>query len=92
MTKADLVEEVYNKIGLPKNEVAKYVETVLEILKDELSEGNDVNVSGFGHFKVREKKARIGRNPQTNEKITIKERRVLTFKPSQVLRNALNPE
>ena len=90
MTKADLVEAVYSKLGIPKNEVAEYVDLTLEIIKSQLESGQDINISGFGHFQVREKRARVGRNPKTNDKITISERKVITFKPSQILRRDLN--
>ena len=89
MTKADLVNAIYERVGFSKNESARIVETVFELLKETLEKGEKIKISGFGNFVVREKRARIGRNPQTNEEITISARRVLTFKPSQVLRNAL---
>ncbi|MCZ7585609.1 MAG: integration host factor subunit alpha [Deltaproteobacteria bacterium] len=89
MTKADLVNSIYEKVGFSKKESAKIVETVFELIKENLEKGEKIKISGFGNFVVREKRARIGRNPQTNEEITISARRVLTFKPSQVLRNAL---
>lgn len=89
MTKADLINAIYERVGFSKKESAKIVELVFEILKETLETGEKVKISGFGNFVVREKRARIGRNPQTNEEITILARRVLTFKPSQILRNAL---
>ncbi|MCC6160494.1 MAG: integration host factor subunit alpha [Deltaproteobacteria bacterium] len=89
MTKADLVNTIYEKIGFSKKESARIVELVFEIIKDTLEKGEKIKISGFGNFVVREKRSRIGRNPQTNEEITISARKVLTFKPSQVLRNAL---
>ena len=89
MTKADLVISIYERVGYSKKESARIVELVFDILKETLERGDKVKISGFGNFVVREKRARIGRNPQTNEEITIAARRVLTFKPSQVLRNAL---
>src|SRR5688572_32352659 len=91
MTKADIIEAVYEKVGgFSKKEAAETVETVFSCLKEPLESGEKIKLSGFGNFVVREKKARIGRNPQTGEEITISARRVLTFKPSQVLKNALN--
>jgi integration host factor subunit alpha len=91
MTKADIVEAVYIKLGgFSKREAAEIVELVFETLKGKLAEGEKVKVSGFGNFVVRGKKARMGRNPQTDEPIMITERKVLTFKPSQVLKQTLN--
>lgn len=92
MTKADIIEAVYEKVGgFSKKEAAEIVETVFNVVKETLERGEKIKISGFGNFIVREKKARIGRNPQTGEEITISARRVLTFKPSQVLKNILNP-
>ena len=92
MTKADIIEAVYEKVGgFSKKEAAEIVESVFGQIKDTLERGEKIKISGFGNFIVREKKARIGRNPQTGEEITISARRVLTFKPSQVLKNILNP-
>ena len=90
MVKADIVESVSEKIGIPRRESVEIVETVLEIIKQNLENGEQVKISGFGNFSVREKRPRRGRNPQTGEEIEITARRVLTFKPSQVLKKALN--
>ena len=91
MTKADIIEAVYEKVGgFSKKEAAEIVESVFNQIKETLERGEKIKISGFGNFIVREKKARIGRNPQTGEEITISARRVLTFKPSQVLKNILN--
>ena len=90
MTKADLVERVYDNVGFSKKEATEVVETVFDTMKEVLSRGEKIKLSGFGNFVVREKAARKGRNPQTNETIMIRSRRVLTFKPSQVLTSALN--
>ncbi len=90
MTKADIIEAVYEQIGFSKKEAAEVVELVFETMKDTLEEGEKIKISGFGNFVVREKRARVGRNPQTGNKIMITERRVLTFKPSQVLKDSLN--
>jgi integration host factor subunit alpha len=93
MTKAEIIDCVYEKVGgFSKKESAEVVEAVFEMMKDVLSHGDKVKISGFGNFVVREKKERIGRNPQTGDPIPISARRVLTFKPSQVLKNVLNPE
>ena len=92
MTKADIIEAVYEKVGgFSKKEAAEIVESVFNQIKETLERGEKIKISGFGNFIVREKKARIGRNPQTGEEITISARRVLTFKPSQVLKNILTP-
>jgi len=90
MTKADIVETIYEKIGFSRKESAEIVDLVFDLLKETLESGNKVKISGFGNFVVREKRSRKGRNPQTGEEIQISARRVLTFKPSQVLRKALN--
>ena len=90
MTKADIVERVYQKIGFSKKEASELVELVFGTLKDVLVRGDKVKISGFGNFVVRGKRERIGRNPQTGEQITISARRVLTFRPSQVLKAVLN--
>ncbi len=90
MTKAEIVETIYERVGFSKKESAELVETVFDVIKDALVEGEKVKFSGFGNFIVREKNARKGRNPQTGAEIQLEARRVLTFKPSLVLKNALN--
>jgi integration host factor subunit alpha len=90
MTKAELVETIYNRVGFSKKESAELVEAVFEEIKRALIAGEKVKFSGFGNFIVREKNARKGRNPQTGEEIELEARRVLTFKPSLVLKNLLN--
>lgn len=90
MTKADMVERVYDHVGFSKKDASDIVEAVFDVMKDALERGEKVKLSGFGNFEVRQKSARRGRNPQTDEAIVIDARRVLTFKPSQVLRTALN--
>jgi integration host factor subunit alpha len=90
MTKADIVEAVYEKVGFSKKDSADIVEVLFDSIKDLLSQGSKIKLSGFGNFIVREKKSRVGRNPQTGEVIEISARRVLSFKPSQVLKMALN--
>ena len=90
MTKADIIEAVYDEIGFSKKETAEVVELVFETMKDTLADGDKIKISGFGNFVVQDKRARPGRNPQTGEAITISQRKVLTFKPSQVLKSALN--
>jgi integration host factor subunit alpha len=90
MTKADLVEAVHGKVGFSKRESADIVELVFNTMKATLERGEKIKISGFGNFVVCSKRARVGRNPQTGDVIEISARRVLTFKPSQVLKTALN--
>jgi len=90
MTKADIIEGVYERVGFSKKESAEIVELVFDTLKETLERGDKIKISGFGNFQVRNKKARVGRNPQTGKEIEISARRVLTFRPSQVLKVALN--
>ena len=92
VTKADLVEKVYDRLGFSKKEAADLVELVFDTLKDSITTGEKVKISGFGNFVVRSKRSRIGRNPQTGDQITISARHVLTFRPSQVLKAMLNGE
>jgi integration host factor subunit alpha len=92
MTKADIIERVYEGVGgFSKKEAADMVEIVFELMKKSLAENTKIKISGFGNFVVRSKKSRVGRNPQTGQPITIGARNVLTFKPSHVLKNELNP-
>lgn len=90
MTKADIVEALYEKVGFSKKEAADLVELVFDALKGTLARGQKIKISGFGNFVVREKRSRVGRNPQTGESIEISARKVLTFRPSQVLRSEVN--
>ena len=90
MTKADIIETIYQKVGLSKEESSRIVELVLETLKDNLENGEKVKISGFGNFVVRTKRSRRGRNPQTGDEIQITARKVLTFKSSPILKRALN--
>lgn len=90
MTKAELIEAVYTKVGISKKESADLVEMIFDCMKETLSKGEKIKISGFGNFVVREKRSRMGRNPQTGESMEISARRVLTFRPSQVLKNDLN--
>lgn len=92
LTKAELIESIYEKIGFSKKEASDIVELIFETLKLTLEKGEKVKISGFGNFVVRQKRPRIGRNPQTGQEIEISSRRVLTFKPSQVLKSALNKD
>ncbi len=92
MTKADLIEAIHSKVGFSKKESADIVEMVFDTIKDTVERGEKIKISGFGNFEVRDKRSRVGRNPQTGEVIEISARRVLTFKPSQVLKGVLNGE
>ncbi|MBC7174573.1 MAG: integration host factor subunit alpha [Polyangiaceae bacterium] len=92
MTKAEIIDAVYEKVGgFSKKEAAEIVEAVFDTMKEVLANGEKIKISGFGNFVVRAKKERTGRNPQTGAPIPISARRVLTFKPSQVLKGVLNP-
>jgi integration host factor subunit alpha len=90
MTKADLVENVYLRTGFSKKESADIVEMVFDIMKNTLEGGEKIKIAGFGNFVVKDKSTRRGRNPQTGEEIEISSRRILTFKPSQVLKASIN--
>ena len=92
MTKAEIIDSVYEKVGgFSKKESAEIVEAVFDTMKEVLAKGEKIKISGFGNFVVRAKKERMGRKPQTGAPIPISARRVLTFKPSQVLKGVLNP-
>ena len=91
MTKADIVEQIYEKVGFSKKEATDIVESIFEMIKGHLEQGEKVKISGFGNFVINAKRPRKGRNPQTGEEIIISGRRVLSFKPSPVLKKAINP-
>ncbi|MGB0454234.1 MAG: integration host factor subunit alpha [Bacteriovoracaceae bacterium] len=86
LTKADIIERVYKEAGFSKKEAADLVDLVFKVIKDTLARGEKVKISGFGNFSIRDKATRVGRNPQTGQAMDISARRVLTFKPSQVLK------
>ena len=90
LTKADLVEEVMQTSGLTKAQCADIVDSILSIVKDRLAAGEDVLVSGFGKFEVKEKSARRGRNPATGGDLLLRPRKVVTFKCSGKLRKRVN--
>ena len=90
MTKAEIIERIYERVGFSKKEATDVVESIFDVVKTRLAEGEKVKISGFGNFVVNEKRPRKGRNPQTGEEIMISGRRVLTFKPSQVLKRTIN--
>jgi integration host factor subunit alpha len=90
MTKAEIVEKIYEQVGFSKRESAEIVDAVFELMKQTLEKEEKIKVSGFGNFVVRSKRQRIGRNPHTREAITISARKVVTFKASQILKAAVN--
>ncbi|MBL0226261.1 MAG: integration host factor subunit alpha [Geobacteraceae bacterium] len=90
MTKADLAEKIHTTMGLSKKDSLETLEAVLSLMKSTLETGEKIKLTGFGSFEVKQKKDRIGRNPQTGEIITIEARSVLTFKPSVVLKTKIN--
>ena len=87
LTKAGIAESLYEELGLNKREARELVEIYFDELKEALSNGKQVKLSGFGNFDLRDKKERPGRNPKTGESIPISARRVVTFKPGQKLKN-----
>jgi len=87
LTRMDLSEAVFREVGLSRNESAQLVETVLEEMSDALVRGEQVKISSFGTFSIRDKSARIGRNPKTGEEVPINPRRVLTFRPSHLMKD-----
>lgn len=90
LTRAQLAEAVYEAVGLSRNESADLVEAVLDEISDALVKGESVKLSSFGTFSVRDKRGRVGRNPKTGEEVPIEPRRVLTFRPSHVLKDRIN--
>lgn len=90
ITRADLCESVYRKVGLSRSESAELVESFLDEISDSLVKGDSVKLSSFGSFMVRSKNERIGRNPKTGEEVPISPRRVLVFKPSNVIKDKIN--
>ena len=90
LTKADIIEAIAEQIGFTKNHSSEIVETLLELIKRTLESGEDVLISGFGKFCVKEKEARRGRNPASGESMMLQPRKVVTFKCSGKLRNKIN--
>lgn len=90
MTKADLAELICERVGMSKKEAGEVVQTVFKIIEDSLCRGDNVKISRFGSFIVSSKRARRGRNPQTGETIVIGARRVLSFRPSHLLKDLVN--
>jgi integration host factor subunit alpha len=90
LTKRDIVEQVFTELGLPKKQSVDIIESLLELIKSSLADGDDVLVSGFGKFCVKEKAARKGRNPATGDDLMLRPRRGVTFKCSGKLRDRVN--
>jgi len=90
MTQIDIVEKIQMKMGFTKKVSSELLESVFAIMKSTLESGEKVKVAGFGNFEIKQKKDRKGRNPQTGNSITIEARRILTFKPSAMLKSAIN--
>lgn len=87
LTRMDLSEAVFREVGLSRNESADLVESVLDHMSDSLVQGDQVKISSFGTFSIRDKAARVGRNPKTGEEVPINPRRVLTFRPSHLMKD-----
>ncbi|MDO6727416.1 MAG: integration host factor subunit alpha [Cognatishimia sp.] len=87
LTRMDLSEAVFREVGLSRNDSAQLVESVLAHMSDSLVKGEQVKISSFGTFSVREKAARVGRNPKTGQEVPINPRRVLTFRPSHLMKD-----
>lgn len=90
LTKIDLIEKIHSELGYKKSESQDLLESVFSLMKETLASGEAIKLSGFGKFEVKQKKNRKGRNPATGATITIDSRRILTFKVSTVLREAIN--
>ena len=92
LTKADLADAIYTSLAIDKQKAADVVEDYIEIIKDALEKEGKVMISGFGSYEVKYKPPRRGRNPQTGDSIILRARRIVKFKPSQLLRRAINGE
>jgi integration host factor subunit alpha len=90
LTRADLAESVVQKIGLSRNESQDLVELVIKVLSESLAEGEPVKLSSFGSFNIRQKGERVGRNPKTGQEVPITPRRVLVFRPSNIMKERIN--
>ncbi len=90
LSKADLIDSIYNQVGLSKGKSAQVIESLLEVIKKTLEDGEDVLISGFRKFRVKDKGTRRGRNPQTGEDLILDARRLVTFRCSGRLRDKLN--
>lgn len=92
LTKEKIITSIYDQVGLSKSQSQSVVEKLLEIIKEALEKGEDILISGFGKFAVKNKTERRGRNPQTTEELKLRARRVVVFKTSGVLRDRINGE
>lgn len=92
LTRADLAEAVVEKVGLPRNESQELVERVLDEISGSLAEGDAVKLSSFGSFGIRQKGERVGRNPKTGQEVPITPRRVLVFRPSNIMKDRINKD
>jgi integration host factor subunit alpha len=90
LTKMDIIQKVADECGFSKLEASEYVELLFDVIKDALEKGENVRISGFGNFVLRDKRQRVGRNPQTGQSIQIAPRRIMSFKISQILKEAMN--
>jgi integration host factor subunit alpha len=90
LTRMDLSEAIFREVGLSRNDSSQLVESVLQHMSDALVAGEQVKISSFGTFSVREKSARVGRNPKTGEEVPINPRRVLTFRPSHLMKERVS--
>lgn len=90
ITRADIAETIYEEIGLSRKDSSDILDMILDEIVQELTKGNDVKLSSFGTFSLRDKKARAGRNPKTGVEAVISPRRVISFKPSQTMRKMIN--
>ncbi len=89
LTRADLSDAIHNGIGLSRSECYDIVDAVIDNLSEAMTRGEDVKISGFGTFQIKQKNARVGRNPKTGVEVEISPRRVLTFRPSQKMRDKI---
>jgi integration host factor subunit alpha len=90
MTRADIVDRIYEKVGLSKKEAQEIIEIIIDTITETLKEGETVKITGFGTFTVRKKAPRKGRNPKTGEEVEISARRVVSFRPSNILKEKVN--
>lgn len=90
MTRIDMIESIHDKLGLTKNDIALVIDEAFNIMKENILQGNDVKIQGFGNFLVKKRGRRMGRNLKTGEEKVIEPRNVVTFKPSRILKNSVN--
>ena len=90
LTKEEIIDSIYNQVGMSKNQSRRVMESILEVIKHTLAQGENILISGFGKFVVKDKAARKGRNPQTREDLRLRARKVVVFRTSGVLRKKIN--